>query len=177
MTLTNSTVSGNSAVWGGGVHNAGVATFNNTTVSANSAITLGGGVSTLGTVDLKNTIIAKNAGGDCSTITSGSSGVFTTKGSNLDGDNSCGLKTSWPYLDLPSKNPQLLPLANYGGLTETQVPAAGSPAIDAVWGCTDASLWATITNDQRGVARPPLGVGVGLKCDIGSVEVRTVDIT
>jgi hypothetical protein len=58
-------------------------------------------------------------------------------------------------------DPQLGPLQDNGGPTQTMRPAAGSPAVDAVpsnMGCAAA--------DQRGVPRP-----VGIACDIGAVEL------
>ena len=58
--------------------------------------------------------------------------------------------------------PMLGPLANNGGQTQTMLPQAGSPAIDAG---NDANCPAT---DQRGVSRPQ-----GVHCDIGAVELVT----
>jgi len=56
-------------------------------------------------------------------------------------------------------DPMLGPLQDNGGATPTQLPASGSPAIDAV-DCAAAP-----TTDQRGVARPQ-----GSRCDLGAVE-------
>lgn len=57
--------------------------------------------------------------------------------------------------------------ADNGGNTATDLPAAGSPAVDAIppGSCTDLS-GNPVTTDQRGIARPQ-----GSACDIGSVEV------
>ena len=64
-------------------------------------------------------------------------------------------------------DPLLGPLQDNGGATPTQLPASGSPAIDAV-DCAAAP-----TTDQRGVARPQ-----GSRCDLGAVEaVLRVDGT
>ena len=51
-------------------------------------------------------------------------------------------------------------LQNNGGSTDTQVPLAGSPAIDQ----NDNAVCPPI--NQRGWRRP-----IGLNCDIGAVEV------
>jgi predicted outer membrane repeat protein len=58
-------------------------------------------------------------------------------------------------------DPEFGPLADNGGLTDTLMPAAGSPLVDVVplgVNCSD-------TSDQRGLARPR-----GPLCDIGAVE-------
>jgi hypothetical protein len=85
-------------------------------------------------------------------------------GNNIVGDTSCGFTGPG---DLINTNPLLGPAANNGGPTLTDLPAAGSPAIDAVplSSCSDVS-GNTVTTDQRGIARPQ-----GSACDIGSVEV------
>src|SRR5690606_28952850 len=46
-------------------------------------------------------------------------------------------------------DPQLGPLTDNGGLSDTRLPAYGSPAIDAV-----ACAWPDAGVDQRGIARP-----------------------
>jgi hypothetical protein len=64
LTLSNSTVSGNSAFLGGGIVNLGTLTLNNSTVSGNSADT-GGGIVNFGTLSLNNSTVSGNsAGGD-----------------------------------------------------------------------------------------------------------------
>ncbi len=60
-------------------------------------------------------------------------------------------------------NPQLMPLANYGGPTLTMMPLAGSPVTDRAVPCTNGS--AVVEYDQRDALRPEDGV-----CDIGAVE-------
>jgi hypothetical protein len=65
--------------------------------------------------------------------------------------------------------PQLGPLQNNGGLTQTHAPLPGSPAIDAENppGCRDG-LGAFLTTDQRGL---PRGANSD-PCDLGAVEVQ-----
>jgi len=62
-------------------------------------------------------------------------------------------------------NPLLGALANNRGLTQTMLPAGGSPAVDAgnATGCP--------SSDQRGIVRPQ-----GAACDIGAVETYVVDL-
>src|SRR5205807_1418021 len=59
-------------------------------------------------------------------------------------------------------------LADNGGPTQTLLPLAMSPAIDAgsAGGCTDQLLNPLLV-DQRGVKRP-----IGSFCDIGAVELE-----
>jgi hypothetical protein len=72
VTLSNSTLSGNSARSGGGLYNAGTATLTNTTLSGNRATEFGGGVVnyTGDTLTLINSTISGN------TATFGGGGVF-----------------------------------------------------------------------------------------------------
>ena len=101
---------------------------------------------------LKNTIVANSApDDDCA------GNLVTSNGSNIDSDGTCSLVAAG---DLPNTNPQLGPLADNGGPTQTLALLAGSPAIDA--GSGDCPPPAT---DQRGVTRPQ-----GAACDIGAYE-------
>ncbi|PNW58746.1 UNVERIFIED_CONTAM: hypothetical protein BEN50_05950 [Euhalothece sp. KZN 001] len=63
LTLTNSTVSGNSSFVGGGVYNRGTSTINNSTLSGNSADNGGGGVANTGTstITINNSILSSNS--------------------------------------------------------------------------------------------------------------------
>src|SRR5262249_39440941 len=119
----------------------------------------GGGIFNFspGTITLLNTIVAGNTdqGGqapDCSgTITSqGHNLIQSTLGCTITGDTTG---------NITGQNPLLGPLTKNGGLTQTQLPLAGSPVIDAG---TSAGAPAT---DQRGISRPQ-EAGV----DIGAVE-------
>ena len=71
----------------------------------------------------------------------------------------------WPGSGSVIANPKLKPLAYNGGYTPTHALKPASPAVDLVppKKCTPI--------DQRGVARPVEGDGVGkAKCDGGAFE-------
>ncbi len=154
-TLTNVTVSANTATdFGGGVYLAvfttSFATVNmtNVTLSGNSAATAGGIYADAGAQAFVNdTLIAKGpSGANCSPSVGGSW--------NLSDDASCGFGTGDGIADL-----RLGPLGLHGGLTRTQLPKAGSPALDA------GSSSGTPPTDQRGIPRPQ-----GTAVDVGAVE-------
>jgi len=91
ITITNSTISGNKAVTGGGLLNAtgGVLTIENSTVSKNTAKAGGGGVSTSGSLTLENSTISGNKGGDVGGgIYNRYYGTLTITNSTLSGNRS-----------------------------------------------------------------------------------------
>jgi hypothetical protein len=139
----------------------GVAALGGTVVVIDSTITSNGvyGLGTSGsTTSIAGSILAAN-GTNCA-------GAVTDDGYNLSTDNSCGF--SPPSEDnVTGAQLSLGPLANNGGPTLTELPLAGSIAIDAV--PTSNSTLCTGT-DQRGIGRPQ-----GAGCDIGAVEVAVVD--
>jgi hypothetical protein len=155
LTLNQCTLAGNSAsTSGGGIFNyleGGWVHVNQCTVTANSAagsdiISDGGGgiINYGGTMTLSSTIVAGNAvAGNAPSSTANLAGSFTGGGNLIDG------------------TPQLAPLGNYGGPTQTMPPLPGSPAIDA---CTNGIDPGLIT-DQRGFPRV-----LGAYADIGAVE-------
>jgi hypothetical protein len=154
--LVNSTVSGNV----GGIGNSGTMTLTDSTVSGNTAAG-GPGMDNTGTLTIGASIMAANEGGNCE----GSSPVST--GYNLTDDGTgaaCGFTRP---TDVVGSDPDLGPLADNGGPTETMMPMAGSLAIGKI-----PSAPATTLNgihvcprtDQRGVA------SFG-SCTIGAVEV------
>jgi predicted outer membrane repeat protein len=162
-TLTNVTFSGNSASHdGGGIYNTSnsVPLLTNVTLSGNSATHSGGGLfNTNGAPILVNVVIANSTnGGDCVNGTGGS--IDATSSHNLieDDTQACGL-TGSVNGNIVGLDPNLGPLQNNGGYTETFALMAGSPAIDSGTntGCP--------SNDQRGLTRPQDGI-----CDIGAYE-------
>ncbi len=215
LNLTNTTISGNSAVEaptgavgslanGGGVMNVfGTINSTNSTVAANFVQGLsgtdnthgggventpGGGPFTTGTINLKNTIIARNGFG----TTPQAHGYdllglgFVSQGNNLIGttDQSDFLLNGKPTdktgTDAAQLNPLLGPLGNNGGPTQTQALLPGSPAIDAGDNCilNNTCLPAygsNITTDQRGNVRPQDGDGNGSSVvDIGAFELTDI---
>jgi hypothetical protein len=100
------------------------------------------------------------AGNDSSNCYIYSGSTWAPLGYDLDDGSSCRFNQVG---DLQNTNPQLGPLADNGGPTQTMSPLIGSPAIDAG---TDSGCPAT---DQRGVARPQ-----GASCDIGAVEALII---
>jgi hypothetical protein len=171
VTLVNSTVSNNtSTLYAGGIFNSGsTLVLINTTVFNNkdqASTGIYGGVAGNGggTIKLKNSIISNNKAGGVSNTPSDCGGTaITSLGHNIAGDATCALSGT---ADLNSTNPMLGALANNGGLTQTHMPLAGSPALNAI-PAGDCTLQNgnPVDEDQRGVPRPQ-----GSACDIGSVE-------
>jgi hypothetical protein len=166
--LTNSTISGNQATGanplvGGIFFGLGTMFVVNSTITLNSGTTgglysgdNGGGGSDYGFIELRNTIVAGNAGPNCSSV-----GVFVNNGNNIDGGTTC--VSTWGG-SMQNTNPMLGPLAlNAPGTTQTHALLPGSPAID---GATFSPPNGGPATDQRGVARPQ-----GAGYDIGAYEV------
>jgi hypothetical protein len=157
MTITNSTVSGNSAGYGGGISNGGTMTITNSTVSGNSA-GYGGGISNSGTLTLTNTLVDN----DCAGITASGGGNIESPG------DTCGFDQSTDQVNVTTEQLALGPLQDNGGPTETHALLPGSIAIDKIpeVDCVDADA-APLTTDQRGQPRPEIG---GTMCDVGAFE-------
>jgi hypothetical protein len=167
LVLNNCTISGNS---GPGIfaRSGSYVQVNDCTITANHAQS-GGGIYSYrtdpATVTLSNSIVADNADN-----IDGSGpdvfGVVWSLSHNLIGqtDGSSG----WSRSDFTGTSahpldPRLSPLGNFGGLTQTQVPMAGSPAL----GAGSMALVRGMTKDQRGLPRISGGV-----LDIGAVQVQ-----
>jgi hypothetical protein len=194
--VTGSTFSGNDASFGGGIYNQGLGAVASTTVAnstlvANTASVTGsqidtsetepnasfmsvtnstlveGSVSTLeliaahGAMTLANAVLAGDG------LAVNCVGTITSDGYNLSSDSSCGLTGPGDHQNV---NPQLGPLQDNGGPTQTIAPLPGSPAIDT--GSNAICAAALVNNlDQRGFARPIDGGGsVAAICDRGAVE-------
>ena len=153
--------------WGGGlaIPPGSHGNVRNSTLGGNSAV-YGGGIYAFGgsKLTLENMIMANNTGtiGDADIHNEGS--AFTLLGSNLIGSNS-SVTAQFPTGPLVGttaalKNPVLAPLGNYGGLTQTRPPLAGSPALNAA-----VVVPSSPTADQRGNVRP-----LGGASDLGAVE-------
>ena len=171
ITLSNTTISGNHANYYGGFlnQNGSTATLNNCTVGGNTANAHAGIGTKSATLNIANTIVAGNTNGSG---TDDVYGDFTSQGNNLIGgaDNSTG----WTSSDLTGTdagplNALLAPLGNYGGVTQTMPLLPGSPAIAA----GNVSLIPTgLTTDQRGLPRVVNGT-----VDIGAAESQGYTMT
>jgi hypothetical protein len=180
LTIVNSTISGNTATASGGstlnaAEGGGIFTYSGTTVSiVNSTITgntaIASGASSISngggiggpsgnSVTFTGSILQDNtasSGPDCDrSITSG--------GYNLFGSTS-GCTVTTQSTDKVGVDPMLAPLADNGGMSETELPQAGSPVINAIPKASCPSADGGV--DQRGSVRPSAG-----RCDIGAVEV------
>ena len=118
---------------------------------------------------LKNSIIAGNHGGsgphDCVGQLSGDSKY------NLIGDTNACTIPSFVSTFLLNVDPLLGPLTNNGGPTQTHLPAANSPVLEAGYQFPPPAADGCEIRDQRGVPRPQ-GGGV---CDMGAVEVTSAN--
>ncbi len=139
--INNSTISGNSAgLDGGGVYSASASSVTHATIIGNRAPD-GGGIVDDFLLQLYNSILSDNEGGDCV-------GSLNANLGNIIKDASCNH-------DGLTADPELLLLT---GAPAYYLPQAGSPAIDA------ASPAYCLAADQRGIERAPAA------CDIGASE-------
>lgn len=152
LTLTNVTISNNSTLSDViFAADAGTATLDFVTIAANSSGEGALRTGQAGTLAIRNSILANNEPKNCvNSLFAGSDGF------NLSSDLTCGLADGGDRNGLAAK---LRPLGDYGGLTPTQLPLAGSPVIDA------GSCSQGVDVDQRGIERPQRDT-----CDIGAVE-------
>jgi len=166
LTLTNSTISGNSAVGGGGgIIDGAVATItiNQCTITGNTSTNGGGGIQLENsTANIKNTILADNSGGGGNNFSGG--GSLNSQGYNLENETEAGFTAPG---DLQNANANLAALADNGGPTQTHALQPGSDAIDAIPEGGTGYNGAPAT-DQRGIPRPQ-----GDNCDIGAYEAET----
>jgi CSLREA domain-containing protein/uncharacterized repeat protein (TIGR01451 family) len=164
LNVTHSTVSGNqtgagggggSGGHGGGILNRGTTTLTGSTITGNSTggpDASGGGVSQEGgTVTVRNTIIAGNA--DSFGLGPDFFGTAASQGFNLVG-NTAGSSGFTQPTDQTDVDPQLLPLADNGGPTETHALSPTSPAVDKGKNFATDSDNNPINTDQRGSPRP-----------------------
>lgn len=164
-TLTNVTISGNTAAEkGGAVYSDSAVTLINSTVANNLASSQGGGLyghSASGVFTLQNTILAENtANSDNSNVKVAA--AVNSLGHNIDSDGTGGIAgTGDQSGTIPSPIDVMFgPLQDNGGTTETHALLAGSPAINA--GTTAGSP----SVDQRGEFRD------GAR-DIGAYEFQS----
>jgi hypothetical protein len=155
-TVSNVTFSGNDATEGGGFANlnSGTATLTNVTMTANSSHEpdQGGGIFNDAQTSVRNVALAGNTNLNCNLFPTS---PFQSSQFNLSTDGSCNFGAGRD--NIPDM--KLGPLADNGGPTLTQMPAADSPVVDAGTGT------GCPPTDQRGAPRP-----AGAACDVGAVE-------
>jgi hypothetical protein len=158
LTVTNSTLSGNSGATALQEDNS-VITLINVTLAQNPNGGLGSDQSpNTSQVHLFNTLLSANGTYNCGPILFNS---FTSQ-NGLSSNTSCNTWVGGANQN--GVDPQLSPLGYHGGPTLTHMLAATSPAVDAGANCPPI--------DQRGVSRL---VGQGPACDIGAVERHAND--
>jgi hypothetical protein len=179
--VTNSTISGNSSnsgeIGGGGaVINNGTLTLTNTTISGNTA-SYGGGVRNDGTLTLNRTLISGNTANSGSapelynyatqaTVIANSFNLFGHYGvAGVEGlsPGPTDIAPTQPLSTILNTT-----LANNGGPTRTHALPRRSPAVDAVMDTCPPPA-----RDQRGVRRPQDGNKDGAAiCGTGAFERR-----
>ncbi len=163
--IVSSTIVQNTAASEGGVALnvavTGAFTLTSVSIVDNAATTNGGGLDIVNG-SVRNSIIAGNTSpGDTDLDAAVDPTVF---GYSLIQDPGALV---FDATNLTGVDPELSPLANHGGLTETLLPAFGSPVLNA----GDPASTQTGT-DQRGSARIANGV-----IDIGAVEVELTTLS
>ncbi|HQU83248.1 MAG TPA: VCBS repeat-containing protein [Pyrinomonadaceae bacterium] len=159
---------------GGGIFadGPGIITVTSSTINGNSTNGGGGGIQCGGfsgcVMNLGSSIIANNTSG----IGPDLSGDFTSQGYNLI-ENTAGASIGGTLTgNILGVDPKLGALSFNGGQTRTHALLAGSPAIDAG---NPTTFPAT---DQRGITRPQDGDGTGgARADIGAFERRPIEFT
>jgi hypothetical protein len=179
LTATNVTVSGNSATAvlagppargsGGGIASSASGhslALHSVTLAFNAA-PFGANLFTgVGSVTVRNTIVANpEVGANCVL-----SGGLTSEGHNLDSGATCDFGEP---TDQPSVDPQLEPLADNGGPTQTHALPESSPAVDS-------GIATGLATDQRGLERPfdipGVPNGADGAVDIGAFERQELAI-
>src|SRR4051812_19053904 len=192
LDVIDSTISGNHANnYGGGVmvaHNAekyaDTVNIRNSTIASNDAYDGGGGIyqdyaggGTYYGVSLFSTIVGDNTltGGPPNDLEEGADFAspgetpFDLSFSLVEAPGDSLLNENPPGSNLIGVDPQLSPLGDNGGLTQTYLPSVTSPVVDR------GSAPGDLTTDQRGAPRTvdtsPPNADDGT--DIGSVELAT----
>jgi predicted outer membrane repeat protein len=202
VTISNSTFTGNTAPGGGGAFISLGTTDSvvNSTFTNNSSpvINTQGGASALtlefvdmvgntggpqpnvsltnpaSTASMYGSVLIAPAGGSQS-CASASAGQFASQGYNFSNDANtttpCNFNQPTDHVGA-ANDPGLGPLASNGGPTQTLLPHAGSPVLDAITlnaGQCAGEPSPPVSTDQRLLTRPS-----GSGCDIGAVEVQVV---
>jgi fibronectin-binding autotransporter adhesin len=152
LTVNNSTLAGNKGLYGGGIYSSGTLSVNDCTLASNSGSSFGGGVFTAGPMVANNATFANNrasssSGGGISVIGGTLNLTNSIVSLNSGGDIYGSYSGSSNLVGVATIN--LAPLGNNGGPTMTMLPLSGSPAIDA----GNDSVTSFLATDQRGSPR------------------------
>ncbi len=185
--ISDSTISGNSAEYIGGVYaNSGSVTIANSTIAFNSAIKgkIGSVSYSAGvvvdskvaaiSVTLKSSLIANNIYGAVPGTPSDFSIAHTASHNitfNAAPANNLIFSTSAPVPSdtIQSVCPLLGPLRNNGGLTQTHALLSGSPAL------ARGNNASSLASDQRGTGFARISIGETIP-DIGAYEMQRDDV-
>ena len=166
VTITCSTLTGNSASYGGAMNNEGALILINNTISQNAASASSSSIfsNASGSIKALNTIIGRDTAQPASAL----KGQFISLGNNIvtDARNSIGF-TNGVNSDQVSDNnaidPMLGNLADNGGQSDTLAVLSGSPAINLANPCVLNGICSQLPGvfirgslDQRGYLRPNL---------------------
>ena len=174
VVIQSSTISGNRATAGsgGGIYLYSFYnsfTIEHSTIAGNSATGSGGGISTqTGPVTIDHTIVADNTAGKDNDLATVDDGSFDLTFSLVESPGTANINDNGG--NVLNQDPQLGPLQNNGGPTQTQKPAGASPAVNA----GDPAFTPPPSTDQRGLPRV-----AGGRIDIGAVEINagTIQLT
>jgi hypothetical protein len=165
VTITNTTISGNTVSnSGGGIQTVdGTTVMNNLTIANNTAVNQGGGFNGNSNFTIANSIIAGNtvAGQEADCFSGGSASPGVSLGYNLIQDPTGCTLTGNTATNITGVDPMLGPLTSKVMALLPGSPAlnAGSPSSPGSGGSSCAII------DQRGIFRPQ-----GTRCDIGAFE-------
>ena len=162
VTLTNTTISGNSAGnYGGGIGNSGTVTLTNTTISGNTVVYDGGGIWNSGTLTVTNTTISGNSAGN-NAYGGGiwNSGTLTVTNTTLSGNSAGNGGGIW----------------NSGTLTVTNTTLSGNSTGTYGGGGISNSGTLTVTNSTISGNSSSLGSG-GIYTNAGTVTVTDSTIS
>ncbi|MCA9006290.1 MAG: cadherin-like domain-containing protein, partial [Planctomycetaceae bacterium] len=176
--IINSTISGNTATEdGAGIYYSDPqgfdsAAIHNSTIADNHSGSYGGGVFSAGyALPVNNSIIADNTasidGADVFGYLAGSYSLI---------ENTSGVDLYSTTNFITGQDPGLLPLGDYGGLTQTHALNSNSVALDAGNPAFDGSVFdPELTLDQRGVNRVIDGNNdATLRVDMGAFEAEGI---
>ncbi len=90
LTINNSTISGNTTIGGGGIYNLGTLTISGSTISGNTASGFGGGIFNRGTLTINNSTFSDNMAGSGLGGGISNTGTLTISGSTISGNSAGG---------------------------------------------------------------------------------------